>query len=268
MELNLRLAILAAIKAGEEILKIYNEDDLEIELKSDQSPLTKADRNSHQVIVEGLKASGLPVLSEEGNAIPYYERSKWELFWLIDPLDGTKEFIKKNGEFTVNIALIALDTPVIGVVYVPVTRVLYFASERTGSFKVNIEEDFKEEDITRLFDLAESLTDSQYPTIFTIVASRSHSTKETEEFVSKKQEELGNVNLISSGSSIKLCLVAERKAHVYPRLAPTMEWDTAAAHAIAYYSDCRVYDYATGNELKYNKENMLNPWFVVSGQYE
>jgi len=267
MELNLRLAILAAIKAGDEILKIYDEDEQQIELKPDKSPLTKADRNSHQVIVEGLKASGLPVLSEEDSDVPYHDRSKWELFWLVDPLDGTKEFIKKNGEFTVNIALIALDTPVIGVVYVPVTRVLYFASERTGSFKVKIEEDFKEGDVAGLFYLAESLANSHYPTIFTIVASRSHSTKETEEFVNKKQEELGNVNLISSGSSIKLCLVAERKAHIYPRLAPTMEWDTAAAHAIAHYSDCRVYDYMTGNELKYNKENMLNPWFVVSGHY-
>jgi 3'(2'), 5'-bisphosphate nucleotidase len=268
MELNLRLAIVSAIKAGDEILKIYNEDDVEIELKSDQSPLTKADRNSHNVIVEGLKASGLPVLSEEGSSVPYLDRSKWELFWLIDPLDGTKEFIKKNGEFTVNIALIALDTPVLGVVYVPVTRILYFASEKTGSFKVEIKENFVEEDVVELFDQAESLTDSHYPTIFTIVASRSHSTKETEDFVTKKQEERGDINLISSGSSIKLCLVAERKAHVYPRLAPTMEWDTAAAHAIAAYSDCRVYDYVTGNELKYNKENMLNPWFVVSGQHE
>ena len=267
MELNLRLAILSAIKAGDEILKIYNEDDREIELKSDQSPLTKADRNSHEIILEGLKMSGLPVLSEEGSAVPYRDRAKWKLFWLVDPLDGTKEFIKKNGEFTVNIALIALDTPVIGVVYVPVSRILYFASAQTGSFKVKVEENFKDGDVAGLFDFAESLTESRYPTIFTIVASRSHSTKETEEFVSQKKEELGNVNLISSGSSIKLCLVAERKAHIYPRLAPTMEWDTAAAHAIAHYSDCRVYDYMTGNELKYNKENMLNPWFVVSGQY-
>ncbi|HZY38402.1 MAG TPA: 3'(2'),5'-bisphosphate nucleotidase CysQ [Mucilaginibacter sp.] len=267
MELNLRMAILAAIKAGDEIIKVYNESDQEIKLKSDQSPLTKADRNSHRVIEEGLKASGLPVLSEEGNTVPYEDRSKWELFWLVDPLDGTKEFVKKNGEFTVNIALISLDTPVIGVVYVPVTRVLYFASGQTGSLKVKIEEEFQASDVDGLFERAESLTETKYPTIFTIVASRSHSNKETEEFVDRKQKELGNVNRISSGSSIKLCLVAERKAHIYPRLAPTMEWDTAAAHAIAHYSDCRVYDYITGSELKYNKENMLNPWFVVSGQY-
>jgi len=265
MDTNLRLAILSAIKAGEEILKVYEEEDTEVEFKSDNSPLTKADKNAHLAIVEGLKKSGLPVLSEEGKTIPYHDRSAWELFWLIDPLDGTKEFIKKNGEFTVNIALIALDTPVLGVVYVPVTGVLYFASEKTGSYKIQIARDFNEADFGSITDKAESLTNSEYPTIYTIVASRSHSTKETEAFVSQKEEELGSVDLISAGSSLKLCLVAERKAHIYPRLAPTMEWDTAAGHAVAHYSDCKVYDYKTGSELKYNKENMLNPWFVVAG---
>ncbi len=267
MDGNLQLAILSAIKAGEEILKVYDEDEPQVEIKPDNSPLTKADKNAHLVIVEGLKKSGLPVLSEEGKNVPFHDRSKWELFWLIDPLDGTKEFIKKNGEFTVNIALIAVDRPVLGVVYVPVTRVLYFASERTGSYKVIIGEDFHEADIDGLIHRAESLTNRDYPARYTIVASRSHSTKETEEFVSQKERELGNINLISSGSSLKLCLVAERKAHIYPRLAPTMEWDTAAAHAIAHYSDCKVYDYETGSELKYNKENMLNPWFIVAGHY-
>jgi len=118
-----------------------------------------------------------------------------------------------------------------------------------------------------LIERAEYLGDSEYPSIYTIVASRSHSTKETEDFVSQKEEEQGSIELISAGSSLKLCLVAERKAHIYPRLAPTMEWDTAAGHAVALYSDCKVYDYTTGSELKYNKENMLNPWFVVAGQY-
>lgn len=267
MDTNLRLAILSAIKAGEEILKVYDEEAPDVEFKSDNSPLTKADKNAHLAIVEGLKNSGLPVLSEEGKSIPYQDRSGWELFWLIDPLDGTKEFIKKNGEFTVNIALIALDTPVLGVVYVPVTGVLYFASEETGSYKMQIANDFNEADLVNLVNQAESLINTQYPEIYTIVASRSHSTKETEDFLSEKEKELGNVELISAGSSLKLCLVAERKAHIYPRLAPTMEWDTAAGHAVAHYSDCKVYNYKTGRELKYNKENMLNPWFVVAGQY-
>jgi 3'(2'), 5'-bisphosphate nucleotidase len=266
MNITLRLAILSAIDAGKEILKVYDEDH-EVEFKSDNSPLTKADKKSHLAIVEGLKSSGLPILSEEGKSIPYPDRSKWEVFWLIDPLDGTKEFIKKNGEFTVNIALIALDTPVLGVVYVPVTRVLYFASEEMGSYKTVVDKDFEEADLDKMVEESESLVDNEYPDIYTIVASRSHSTKETEDFVSKKEEERGSIDLISAGSSLKLCLVAERKAHVYPRLAPTMEWDTAAGHAVASYSDCKVYNYETGVELKYNKENMLNPWFVVAGPY-
>jgi 3'(2'), 5'-bisphosphate nucleotidase len=265
MDTNLQLAILSAIRAGKEIIKVYDEEQV-VEYKSDNSPLTRADKNSHLTIIESLKSSGLPVLSEEGKAIPYKDRSGWELFWLVDPLDGTKEFIKKNGEFTVNIALIALDTPVIGVVYVPVSGILYYASAETGSYKVKVDEDFSDEDIGSLFEQSVSLTDSQYPTIYTIVASRSHSTKETEDFVSQMEEEQGNIDLISAGSSLKLCLVAERKAHIYPRLAPTMEWDTAAGHAVAAFSDCKVYDYKTGTELKYNKRNMLNPWFVVSGQ--
>lgn len=265
MDKNLQLAILSAVKAGREILKVYDED-IVVEYKSDESPLTKADKNAHLAIVEGLKDSGLPLLSEEGKTIPYEDRSKWELFWLVDPLDGTKEFIKKNGEFTVNIALIEGDTPIIGVVYVPVTGVLYYASSAIGSYKITLEDDFSQKDIDSLIDRSASLTDSEYPQIYTIVASRSHSTKETDEFVSLKKAEVGDIDLISAGSSLKLCLVAERKAHVYPRLAPTMEWDTAAGHAVASYSDCKVYNYVTGTELKYNKQNMLNPWFVVAAQ--
>ena len=263
MDKNLQLALLSAVNAGKEILKVYDED-FAVEYKADQSPLTKADKNAHLVIVDGLKSSGLPVLSEEGKSIPYEDRSKWEVFWLVDPLDGTKEFIKKNGEFTVNIALIEGDTPIIGVVYVPVTRVLYYASVAIGSYKIKLEDSFSILDLDTLIERSISLNNSEYPHIYTIVASRSHSTKETEDFVSQKEAELGSIELISAGSSIKLCLVAERKAHIYPRLAPTMEWDTAAGHAVATYADCKVYDYETGNELKYNKKNMLNPWFVVS----
>jgi len=153
-----------------------------------------------------------------------------------------------------------------GVVYVPVTGLLYFASAAIGSYKIVLEDNFSEKDIDTLIERSTLLTDSSYPAIYTIVASRSHSTPETDEFVSQKKAEFGEIDLISSGSSLKLCLVAERKANVYPRLAPTMEWDTAAGHAIAAYADCRVYDYVTGTELKYNKQNMLNPWFVVTAK--
>ena len=264
MDKNLQLAILSALRAGKEILKVYQED-IVVEYKADESPLTKADKNAHQVIVDGLKASGLPLLSEEGKTIPYEQRSKWELFWLVDPLDGTKEFIKKNGEFTVNIALIDHDTPIIGVVYVPVTGVLYYASSKIGSYKIKPDGDLLVKDMDALIERSVSLTEGEYPAIYTIVASRSHLTRETDEFISRKKAEDGEIELINAGSSLKLCSVAERKAHIYPRLAPTMEWDTAAGHAVALFAGCKVYDYATGNELKYNKENMLNPWFVVAG---
>jgi 3'(2'), 5'-bisphosphate nucleotidase len=263
MDKNLQSAILSAVQAGKEILKVYKED-IVVEYKADESPLTKADKNAHLAIVDGLKASGLPLLSEEGKTIPYEDRSKWELFWLVDPLDGTKEFIKKNGEFTVNIALIKRDTPIMGVVYVPVTGILYYASLNIGSYKIMLGDNFSEKDLDTLIENSELLTDGNYPDTYTIVASRSHLTKETEDFISNKKTEVGDIELINAGSSLKLCLVAERKAHIYPRLAPTMEWDTAAGHAIASFSGCNVYDYTTGNELKYNKENMLNPWFVVA----
>ena len=263
MDKNLQLAILSAIRAGNEILTVYK-DDIVVEYKADESPLTMADKNAHHVIVDGLKASGLPLLSEEGKTIPYEERSKWELFWLVDPLDGTKEFIRKNGEFTVNIALIDQGAPIMGVVYVPVTGTLYYASSKIGAYKVKLDDGFSDGDIAALIESSVSLTDNEYPTIYTIVASRSHLTKETDEFIARKKTEVGDIELINAGSSLKLCLVAERKAHIYPRLAPTMEWDTAAGHAIASFSGCKVYDYTTGDDLKYNKENMLNPWFVVA----
>lgn len=263
MDKNLQLAILSAIRAGNEILTVYK-DDIVVEYKADESPLTMADKNAHQAIVDGLKASGLPLLSEEGKAIPYEERSKWGLFWMVDPLDGTKEFIRKNGEFTVNIALIDQDAPVMGVVYVPVTGTLYYASSTIGAYKIKLDGDFSEGEITTIIKSAVSLINNESPAIYTIVASRSHSTKETDEFIAQKKTEVGDIELINAGSSLKLCLVAERKAHIYPRLAPTMEWDTAAGHAIASFSGCKVYDYATGNELMYNKENMLNPWFIVA----
>lgn len=264
MEQKLYLSINAAIKAGKEILNIYKKD-FNIEYKADESPLTEADKASHNIIIDGLKPSGLPVLSEEGKTIEYDVRSEWGEFWLIDPLDGTKEFIKKNGEFTVNIALIKDFSPIMGVVYVPVTGVLYFASDAIGSFKADVSPETEEIDVESIMERAVSLNDCKYPEIYTIVASRSHSTPETEAFVAEKENEQGKVNLISAGSSIKLCLVAEKKANIYPRLAPTMEWDTAAGQAIAIFAGCKVYDYNTGKDLTYNKKNLLNPWFVVAG---
>lgn len=252
-------AVTAAIEAGKKIMEVYEKDFL-VESKDDNSPLTQADKVSHSTIQQYLQSTGLPVLSEEGKQLPYEERKQWQLFWLIDPLDGTKEFIKKNGEFTVNIALIQNGQPVLGVVYVPATGKLYFGLDEEGSYCFQTNEN---ETVEAMIKKAEKLPELIEPAAYTIVASRSHSTPETEAFIEEKKKQYGNVNLVSAGSSLKLCLVAEGKAHIYPRLAPTMEWDTAAGHAVAKFAHCKVYNFQTKNELIYNKENLLNPWFVV-----
>jgi 3'(2'), 5'-bisphosphate nucleotidase len=255
----LNIAAEAAIKAGKKILEVYAKD-FAVETKTDNSPLTEADRESHNIIKDHLQQTGLPLLSEEGKQLAFADRKDWETFWLIDPLDGTKEFIKKNGEFTVNIALIKNKKPVLGIVYVPVTGILYFGSESNGSFKIAYDEN---KTVEELIANAAKLPDAVSPEKYTIVASRSHSSAETENFIDERKKIHGEVDLISAGSSLKLCLVAEGKAQVYPRLAPTMEWDTAAGHAVAKFSGCKVYDFKTNEELEYNKENLLNPWFVV-----
>lgn len=255
-------AIQASIKAGVEIMKIYSKD-FAIEFKDDKSPLTEADKISNQIICEELQGT-FPIISEENKTVEYPIRQSWDTCWLIDPIDGTKEFIKKNGEFTVNIALIKNGTPILGVVYLPAKQTLYFASEDLGSFKYVFTDSEFNTELEHLLNQSIRLKDQLPPDKYTIVASRSHMSAETEEFIEDCKKNHGEVELISSGSSIKLCLVAERSAHVYPRIAPTMEWDTAAAHAVAKYAGCKVKSYLDGSELIYNKENLLNPYFIVS----
>lgn len=257
----LKTCLEAAIKAGKEILKVY-ENEFEVETKTDNSPLTEADKRSHHTIKDILTPLNIDMLSEEGKQLAFDERKNWKKFWLIDPLDGTKEFIKRNGEFTVNIALVEDAHPVAGVVHVPVTGRTYYGSAEEGSFAFTYDS-AADKTIEEYMSSAEKLPDAQAPAVYTVVASRSHNTPETESFIEKKRQQFGEVDCISSGSSIKLCLVAEGKANIYPRLAPTMEWDTAAGHAVAKFAGCNVYDYTTGKELEYNKENLLNPWFVV-----
>ena len=192
------------------------------------------------------------------------KEKNWEYFWLIDPLDGTKEFVKRNGEFTVNIALIFNGSPVLGVIYVPVKDTLYFGSEGLGSYKLT-----KGENLNGCNNLEEVVKVSQKLPIdnidrpFTIVGSRSHMSDETREFIEKKEAEHGNVDIMSIGSSLKLCMVAEGKADIYPRFAPTMEWDTGAGHAIVEFANGYVLKAENNEALKYNKENLLNPWFIV-----
>jgi 3'(2'), 5'-bisphosphate nucleotidase len=274
-------ALFAARRAGEAILEVYN-SDFAVERKDDNSPLTLADKRSHEIIMNDLRKTvaiknskhthnnlTLPILSEEGRDIPFDERKGWEYFWLVDPLDGTKEFIKRNGEFTVNIALIHKNNPVLGVIYVPVKDTFYFAAIDIGAYKLT-----NSKIVTGKLSMKELLDKSQRLPIstndkkasLTIIGSRSHATKEFSEFIEHIKEKHGEVKLISAGSSLKFCLVAEGIADVYPRFGPTMEWDTAAGQAIVEQVEGRVVDIQTKEPLRYNKRNLLNPFFIITGQ--
>ncbi len=242
------LIIDAARDAGIKILEVYNSDDFGVEIKKDDSPLTIADKKANDAIVEKLKQTDFPILSEEGAKIPYSERKDWEYFWMVDPLDGTKEFVKQNGEFTVNIALIHKNTPILGVVYAPVLDKLYFGGKEIGSF---MDENM---DPQHKLELIKNETGN-----IRIVASRSHLNEETRNYI----EQFENAETVSMGSSLKFMLIADSEADIYPRFAPTMEWDTAAAHAILKGLDLEVINMEDDKPLRYNKENLLNPNFLV-----
>jgi 3'(2'), 5'-bisphosphate nucleotidase len=260
----IEIAIAAALEAGSAIIEIYK-GSFTIEQKEDNSPLTTADKKSHSIINAALEKTGIPVLSEEGRHIPFAERKNWDRFWLIDPLDGTKEFIKRNDEFTVNIALVEGQKPIMGIIYVPVLDELYFASKDIGSFKITeakikIKENYCIED---LVSIAKKLPLKINTSSFVIVASRSHMSEETQAYIEKTSHDKPKVELISRGSSLKICMVAEGVADVYPRFAPTSEWDTAAGHAIALFSGAQVTQINEKEPLIYNKNDLLNPWFIV-----
>ena len=331
------VAILAALAAGRDIMAIYDAPDADfgIERKADNSPLTRADKAAHARIMSFLEPTGIPVLSEEGAHLPYSIRHTWKRLWIVDPLDGTKEFIKRNGEFTVNIALVEDGVPVMGVIYRPrptpdpsregrgEAGALYFASKEMGAWRADIYDD---EDIEHIIHTAKPLpcysrrpplpdgwqqrerlnivSEVDFPVLdecktglslskqssekhvslglgvglsevglppsltgrgrgWVCVASRSHLSPETAAFIEELRKEHPDLELISSGSSLKICLVAEGKADIYPRHAPTMEWDTAAGDAIARAAGCQVVNAQTGQPLIYNKEDLHNPWFIV-----
>jgi 3'(2'), 5'-bisphosphate nucleotidase len=263
MKILLSTAIQAAIEAGAAIMKIYG-NDFEVALKSDNSPLTIADQQANAVINSFLVKTNLPIISEENKQIEYQDRKDWQTCWMVDPLDGTKEFIKRNGEFTVNIALIQAQKTVLGVIYVPVTKTLYYSLVQDGkAYKTTLtNHDFKE---VTLFKASEAIKpEANNPTLIKIVGSRSHKSVETEAFIEEITQSGKQVEIVSKGSSLKFCLVAEGAATIYPRFAPTMEWDTAAGHAICNAVGLKVTEASTNNELKYNKENLLNPYFLVS----
>ena len=262
----LMVAIRAAIEAGAKIMSVYTDPDadFEIEKKADNSPLTIADKKSHETISGILSGTDIPILSEEGKKIPYETRREWNELWIVDPLDGTKEFIKKNGEFTVNIAYVKDGIPQAGVIYIPVREELYIGDCEYGAFKLeNIKSISEEEDFHSLISRASKLPVNEERKDFVVVASRSHFSAETEEFIEKMKGLHKSIETISKGSSLNLCLMADGKADIYPRFAPTMEWDTAAGHAIIKAAGKEVYHTDEITPLTYNKEDLLNPWFIA-----
>tara|TARA_R110002020_G_scaffold111085_11_gene256586 strand:- start:711 stop:1496 length:786 start_codon:yes stop_codon:yes gene_type:complete len=259
MNTLLSVAIKAALAAGTEILMVYD-TNFDVEQKKDDSPLTQADKNANEVINEYLKSTEIPIISEENRQLDYAERKDWSRCWIVDPLDGTKEFIKRNGEFTVNIALVENGNPVLGVIYVPVSKELYFTSADGKTSKkiiISSENDPVEEILKNAKEIKPSKA-----SVVKIVGSRSHLNEETKNFIAEiaKQNE---VEIVSKGSSLKFCLVAEGLAQLYPRFAPTMEWDTAAGHAICNAVGVSVIDQTTEKNMQYNKPNLLNNYFLV-----
>lgn len=262
----LTTAIHAALEAGSEIMKIYH-SDYETRFKDDQSPLTSADLAAHEIIADSLKQTGLPVLSEEGKHIPYETRKNWEMWWLVDPLDGTKEFIKRNGEFTVNIALMSGSSPVAGVIYLPVKSLLYFAAPEIGSFRL-----MQEGALPHSVTLAQLISESEKLPLpgsesgIKILASRSHGNAETDDFIDQLRKEYPNLDLLNAGSSYKFCLLAEVSATHYPRFGPTMEWDIAAGVAILQHAGGQIFTWPERDTPIFNKPELLNPWFVALGK--
>ena len=249
-KIDLEKVVAIAQEAGDAIMEIYARD-FQIDYKDDKSPLTEADTKSNEIICDALEKAypEIPILSEENKAEDYEVRKHWEYFWLIDPIDGTKEFIKKNGEFTVNIALIHKDTPVLGVVYAPALGDMYKAKKGEGAFKNG-----------QKLPLEVNATPER---LLRVVASKSHLSEETQAFIDDLAKGTEKIEQVSKGSSLKLVMIAEGVADVYPRLAPTMEWDTGAADAVVREAGKMSYQFDTKHPVVYNKENLLNPWFIV-----
>ena len=260
-----KIAIVASIEAGKEIMKVYNSDKQVVEAKSDDSPLTQADLNSNAKILEHLKPTDIPVISEEIKNIEYSQRKDWTECWIIDPMDGTKEFVNRNGEFTVNIALLKDGKLEIGVIYAPVLNTLYFTDINTKkSYKSHVEwaQSLAIEDILSNITLLTPVQDDEK---LRVVASKSHLNQDTKDYIeSLSSKDDRDLETVSVGSSLKFCLVAEGKAEVYPRFGPTMEWDTAAGQAICEGAGVQVNSIEIGLPLQYNKEDLYNPFFLVS----
>ena len=266
MQNLLTLAVEAALDAGRHIMGIYASGDFNVKLKGDDSPLTRADVASHQAIMEHLESTGIPVLSEEGRSIPYSVRAAWSRLWIVDPMDGTKEFIKRNGEFTVNIALVEAGVPTMGVVFVPAKQELFVGvcikDESFATRTVGGKDGWSAETWLKEGKPIPARAENRP---FTVGASRSHMSPETADYIDELKVVHGEVETLSKGSSLKLCMVAAGEADCYPRFAPTMEWDTAAGQGVCLAAGCDVLNWETKAPLTYNREELLNPWFLVRG---
>jgi 3'(2'), 5'-bisphosphate nucleotidase len=254
-------AIRAAIVAGEKINEVYGTSDFNIQVKADQTPVTVADQMAHDSIIKMLATTGLPVLSEEGIHLPYNERKNWELFWLVDPLDGTKEFIKRNDEFTVNIALINGSKPISGVIYAPVYHELYVGITEIGAYKIT--KPNADCTVGQMQQSGIKLPMNVASEKCIVAVSRSHMNQETANYIDRIAVAKSQTEILQKGSSLKICMVAEGTALVYPKYGKTMEWDTAAGHAIVNAVGKNIICPDTNNELIYNKEDLQNPNFIV-----
>lgn len=263
MNKNLQIAIQASLEAGKVIMEVYN-TPFDVEIKDDKSPLTEADKKANDIINSYLINTEFPIISEENKQTDYTTRKNWTTCWVVDPVDGTKEFIKRNGEFTVNIALVTNGKPELGVIYVPATKTIYVANVTTKeAFKTQLDShDVSVEEVINSAMALQPKAPESNPV--QVVGSRSHMSQETLDFVETIKKEGKDVEVVSKGSSLKFCLIAEGNADVYPRFAPTMEWDTAAGQAICNAVGVEVISQETNQSLLYNKENLLNPWFLVS----
>lgn len=250
----------AAVKAGKLIMEIYQEKELDIRNKADKSPVTRADLESSALICKILKSTGFPVITEETSIPEYQIRKSWNYYWLVDPLDGTKEFIKRNDEFSVNIALIEKNIPALGVIYIPAKQLLYLGIKNTGTWKLTNCISFGSSEQKLLLGNPVKCEPDKQALI--IITSRSHLSDKNRTFIYKAENTYNKVNIISSGSSYKLCLLAEGKADVYPRFGPTSEWDTAAGEVIAGNMGI-LFRTLAGTPLQYNKNDLLNPDFIA-----
>jgi 3'(2'), 5'-bisphosphate nucleotidase len=263
MKQLLKTAIEAALAAGKEIMKVYLEEDFQVEMKLDANPLTVADKRANDIINSYLKPTDIPIISEENEELSYEERKQWKECWIVDPLDGTKEFIKRNGEFTVNIALVSEGIPQLGVIFAPALELIYFTLVSEGkAYKATVPSETLDADY--ILKSAKEIQPQTDPKRINIVGSRSHMNQETLNFIEELRKTKQEVQVVSKGSSLKFCLLAEGEAHYYPRFGPTMEWDTAAGQAICEAVGLMCKLNSTGASVSYNRENLKNENFIVS----